>query len=91
MSKKHKDLEFHVDTQDGLGTRVFNTFEEAAVMAIARSAGNGDPATIDVLTYSRAGAKAWQGDHGVEVYNEDPDASVHERIVVRAESQGRIA
>jgi len=88
-SARHPQLEFEVDFRnDRFG---YKTFEEAATAAISISVSHGIPVTIDVLTFSRAAAKAWAGDHGVEVYNEDPEASVHERIVVRAESQGRIA
>jgi hypothetical protein len=29
-------------------------------------------------------------DLGAEIYEEDPDASAHDRIVVRAESRGRV-
>jgi len=91
MSRQHKDVEFHIERPDGgFGSHTFHKFEHAAVSAIAQSASSGKPITIDVVVYSRAGANAWQGPHGVEVYNEDPDASVHERIIVRAESLGRI-
>ena len=69
----------------------FSTFPDAAVFAVARSASTGEKVEIDVITLSRSAAKAWAGDHGVEVYDEDPEASVHERIVVQAESLGRIA
>jgi len=48
------------------------------------------PVNVDVIVYSRAAARAWGGDSAVEVYDADPDASVHERIVIRAESLGRI-
>lgn len=82
---KHKDLEFQVKD------RTFRSFEEAAAHAVVVSATSGEPAHIDVITWSRGAAKAWAGDYGMEVYEEDPEASVHDRIVVRAQAQGRIA
>lgn len=69
----------------------FSMFRDAAEFAVAHSALTGRKIEIDVITLSRSAAKAWAGDHGVEVYDEDPEASVHERIVVQAESLGRIA
>jgi hypothetical protein len=92
MAKKHKDLEFHVESK-GRGSKVlvFKTFEEATAAAVAASASTGETVYLDVLTWSKAAAKAWAGDHGVEVYEEDPEASVHERIEVNAVAQGRIA
>jgi hypothetical protein len=48
----------------------------------------GEPVNIDVIAWDRGDAKAW----GIEEsYDEDPDASVSQRIVVRAEDLGRIA
>jgi hypothetical protein len=46
---------------------------------------------IDVVTWSRAAAKKWGGEYGLEVYDSDPEASVHDRIVIKAESQGHVA
>jgi hypothetical protein len=92
MAKKHKDLEFQVESE-GRGSKVlfFKTFEEATAAAVAASASTGKTIYLDVLTGSKAAAKAWAGDYGVEVYEEDPEASVHERIEVNAVAQGRIA
>jgi hypothetical protein len=42
--------------------------------------------TIDGVTF-----KGWGGDDAVEVYKEDPDASVSERIKITADSVGRVA
>lgn len=86
---RQKDLEFHVSS--GERTEVFKTFSEAAAYAVVQSVSRGREAVIDVVTWSRAAAKAWGGSYAVEVYDEDPEASVHERIRVRADSQGRIA
>ena len=86
MAKKsHKDVEFFVADKEAV-----RTFAEAAQNAIAESASTGQPVTIDVVVWSRAGAKWWAGDEGVEQYKDDPEASVFERIVVQAQSQGRI-
>jgi hypothetical protein len=89
---RHKDLEFHVSAPRIFGApamMVFPTFGEAATHAIGLSEGR--PVQIDVVAWSEDAAHEWAGDHGVEVYREDPEASVHERIIIRAESQGRIA
>ncbi len=86
--KSHKDVEFMVSSM-GRDSQ-FNTFAEAAHQAVALAASSGS-ATIDVLVYSRAGAKWYGGDHGVEVYNEDPEASVHDRIELTANPVGRVA
>ena len=87
-----KDLEFHVGP-DGIHTpqKICKSFKEACVYAVSMGVGTGQSMTIDVVTWTRAAAKAWGGDSAVEVYDEDPDASVHERIIIKAESQGRIA
>ena len=88
-ARRHKDVEFHVDTHSG--TRVLNTFDEAASLAVSLAASNGRTVNIDVVVMSRSGAKWWAGEYGVEEYNADPEASVHERIAVKADSKGRIA
>lgn len=85
----HKDLEFHVDTHSG--TKVVKNFDEAAALAVALSASTGSTVNIDVVTWSVAGARAYGGDYAVEEYKADPEASVHDRIAVRADSKGRIA
>lgn len=85
-----KDLEFAVDDPSGK-QKIFRSFKETCEFAVIKSASSGEEVVVDVLTYSRAGARRWGGEHGVEEYNADPDASVHDRIVIRAESQGRVA
>jgi len=87
--KKHRDVEFSVDDAGGK-ERIFNTFDEAAGFAIAIAASKGETVNIDVLIHSRAGAEWWGGDHAAEEYESDPDASVSERIEIRAESVGRV-
>ena len=87
-----KNLEFHVQRADGVGnTVVCDTFRDAANLAVQDAASDGREHVIDVITWSRAAARQWAGDHGVEVYDEDPQASVHQRIVIKAEDQGRIS
>jgi hypothetical protein len=89
-ARKHKDVEYAVDDYQG-HERIFKTFEEAAAYAIVKAMSNGEKVEIDVLVWSRAGAKWLEGDIGVETHDEDPEASVHKRIVIRAEDQGRVA
>ena len=89
---KSKDLEFHVQPESGMiPTKIFSSFEEASGAAIAIAISTGSTVVIDVVVWSKTAAKAWAGDHGVEVYKEDPEASIHERLVVKATSLGRIA
>lgn len=89
--RKHKDVEFMVVGPHSVEDGYFDTASEAASVAVARSIGyGGEPVEINVLVSSKAGAKWYGGDYAVGVYEEDPEASVHERIVVRAESIGRI-
>jgi hypothetical protein len=90
MATTHKDLEFHVDRPDGT-TAVYKTANEAAGLAIAIAMSRGEPVHIDVVCWSLGAAHVYGGDDAATRYREDPDASVFERIVVRAESLGRIA
>ena len=85
-----KDLEFHVDYPNGTSLDT-PSFDKAASTAVSIACSIGQPVSIDVLTYSRAAAQHWGGSEGAKIYDEDPDASVHDRIVIRAESLGRIA
>jgi hypothetical protein len=86
-----KDLEFHVSAEKGgYKTNVHKTFPKACADAISQAA-SGITMYIDVVAWSKAAARSWAGNHGVEVFEEDPEASVHERIVITADSQGRIA
>jgi len=85
-----KDLEFHVDRPDGT-TFISKDFNKAAGLAASIACSNGEPVNVDVIAWSSAAARAWAGDDGVESYEEDPDASVFDRIVIKAERLGRIA
>lgn len=94
MQKKrpqtHKAVEFHVADPAG-GVHVFKRFDEAAGYAVVSSASRGEKTFIDVLIYSRAGANWWGGSSAVEEYQEDPDASISQRIEVNANNAGRVA
>ena len=85
-----KDVEFAVDDASG-HQRIFKSFDKAAGFAVSLAAGDGREHDVDVLVGSKAGARAFAGDDGVEQYLEDPDASVFERIIVQAEARGRVA
>jgi hypothetical protein len=89
MSSPRKDLEFAVDDASG-HQRTFKTFEAACGFAVSLAAGNGMPHNVDVLIYSKTAARAWGGDDGVAEYESDPEASVSDRIEIRAESKGRV-
>ncbi len=89
MSTKHKDVEYAVNDCSGK-ERIFTKFDEAAGFAVSVGA-SGRETHIDVLVYSKAGAKAWGGDDAVESYLEDPDASAFERIEIKVNPIGRVA
>jgi hypothetical protein len=86
--KSHAQVSFEVTR--GEHTRTFTKFPEAVEHAFVLAAG-GDNVTLDVLAWSRAGAKAWGGDDGAEVYDEDPEASVFERYELTVNFVGRVA
>lgn len=90
------NLEFHVSEEGSraagsTNTKIFASFDKAAGHAVALSVARGAPMVIDVVTWTRAAARKWGGDDAVEVFDDDPDASVHERVVVRADAQGKVA
>ena len=85
-----KDVEFAVNDVQGK-ERIFASFDKAAGFAAGVSVALGGKYTnVDVLVYSKAGARAYLGSDGVDMYEEDPEASVFERIVIKAQSVGRI-
>lgn len=90
MARSHKHVDFEVTDLSGNPHR-FRTFDEAAGFAVSVSASFGGSVYIDVVVWSKAGARFYAGDDGVEEYEEDPEASVFDRLVVRADSQGRVA
>lgn len=86
----HKDVEFHVDHPITGGTQVFKRLDEACLEAVVIAASQGRTVHIDVVVWSRAGAVWFGGSDGGDRYDEDPEASVFERIKVKADSLGRV-
>lgn len=86
----HRDVEYAVNDASGQ-QRTFRSFDEAAGFAVVLAVSDGRAHALDVLVWSESGARFLAGDDGVEQYREDPDASVFERIAVRADGQGRVA
>ena len=86
----HKDVEYAVDDASGR-QRTFKSSNEAAGFAISLAMSHGRSVNLDVLVHSPAGARWYRGPDGVTEYEEDPDASVFDRIVVSAESTGRVS
>jgi len=84
------NLEYAVDDCSGR-ERIFKTPDAAAGFAVAIAMSGRANVSIDVLTWDRDAAVAYGGDDAGEVYDEDPEASVHDRIVIKAESMGRVA
>jgi len=71
--------------------QVFRTFDQAAANATHRAIAAGVTMHLDVVILSKAGARWYGGDDAAKQYDEDPEASVFERIVVTATSLGRQA
>jgi hypothetical protein len=90
-NKTHPDVEFAVTHLDGR-ERTYKTWDEACGQAVAIAASGRTDVSIDVLIYSVEGAAWYGGDHAVEEYRADPDASVSDRVMLKgAESIGRVA
>lgn len=87
--QSHRDVEFAVDDASGK-QRTFRTFDEAAGFALGLAVATGKRIHLDVLAMSQAGAAWWGGDDALESYEEDPEASVFERLVVQASAAGRV-
>ena len=88
--KTHKDLEFAVIDHAG-SQRTFKKFPEACVFAVSLATERGATIYLDVLAWSVGAARVWAGDYGVKQYKEDPDASVFDRIEIKASVIGRVA
>jgi hypothetical protein len=88
--RTHKDVEFAVDDASGK-ERIFKTFDDAAGFAVNLALSDGRAHNLDALVSSRAGARFLMGDAGVDEYDQDPDASVHARVIVKAEYVGRVS
>ena len=89
MAKTHKDVEYAVDGYDG-NQKTFKRFDEAAIFAVQVALAHGRKVNLDVLVYSKAGARSVQGSEGVALYEEDPEASVFERLEIKVHSVGRV-
>lgn len=92
MAKRstHKDVEYAVDDAGGK-ERIFRSWDEACGFACAVAISGKRDVSVDILVYSKAGARHVAGDDGVEMYNEDPEASVFSRIEITANDVGRVA
>ena len=86
----HKDVEYAVDDASGK-QRIFKSSNEAAGFAISLAMSHGRSVNLDVLVHSPAGARWYQGSDGAAEYEDDPDASVFDRIIVNAESIGHVS
>lgn len=89
MRQTHKDVEFAVDDAGG-HQRTFKKYDEAAGFAVSIAASSGKRVALDVLVWSRAGARAWGGDDAADAYDEDPEASVFDRIEISVNVVGRV-
>ena len=79
----------HPDVEYAAGDGYFDDYSLACLAAIEEALQRGR-ATHDVIIHSRKGARWYGGDEAVEMYDEDPEASVFERIEVRANNLGRV-
>lgn len=90
LSATHPDVEFQALSSTGRGVS-FKDFDGAAAFVVSRSLSDGVWSSIYVVVRSEAGAHWWGGDAAVEQYRSDPDASVFEKINVKAVSEGMIS
>lgn len=90
MPRSH-DLEFHVSDEGSTDSTIFHDFDKACAFAASRSMSTGGTMTIDVVTWTRKAARDWGGEAAAESYDEDPEASVHDRLLIKAESLGHVA
>ncbi len=87
-SDTHRDVEFIVSAGDTEQT--FRTFDKALLHAFSVSLAEGE-VTLDVLVYSEEGAEWFDGEHGVERYESDPEASVFQRFKIAVADLGQVA
>lgn len=81
---RHNDVEYAVDDN------YYPSFEEASTAAMLKAVSCGE-AIVDVLVYSEEGARHFGGEDAVERYQEDPEASVFERLEIKVNNVGRVA
>lgn len=88
--RTHNEVDFAVDDASGR-ERTFKTFDEAAGFAVSLAA-SGQPSTVnlDVLVWSEDGAEWYGGSDAVDRYNEDPEASVFDRLEITVNYVGRV-
>lgn len=89
--RTHQDVQYEVYDASGRFAHHFDTFDEAAGYAVSEAASEVVTINVDVLVFSKAGAKFYGDDDAVEQYEEDPEASVFERFEISAHYGGRIA
>ena len=86
------DLEYHVQ-QEGIHvtTKIFDNFDKAREQAIYLLS---DPTVrrvhIDVVTWTYDAAVQYGGDNAGDIYDEDPEASVHDRIECTLNDDGTL-
>jgi hypothetical protein len=86
------EFEVHpVGNNDPEKARLFTDKVAALHEAFVQALSTGSDIAVDVLTWSRKDAMAYAGEEGGERYDEDPDASVFDRLVITVKSLGRIA
>lgn len=89
-----KNIDFEVEFANRKGSAAgafyFHNFDKAAGQAV-RMAASGSKVHLNVLIHSESAAYAWGGEDAAARYREDPDASVSQRIIVKADDQGRVA
>ena len=88
-ARTHRDVEFAVDDNRG-EEHIFKTFDEAVAFAAGLALSTGVRIELDVLVSSRDGAEWWGGSDAADDYDEDPDASVFDRMIIQVTSQGRV-
>ena len=88
-TKTHAHVKFEVISASGL-ERSFDDPDEALATA-AMSAISTGSATLDVLIWSKSGARWYGGEDALKQYLEDPDASVFNRYEFKANDLGRVS
>lgn len=88
-TETHPDVEFAV-TDEGGQEHTFSDWDEAAGLAIGIALSTGRRINLDVLIWSEEGADFYGGAPAVDQFNEDPEASVFERIEITANNLGRV-
>jgi hypothetical protein len=86
---KHDDVQYAVSSKHDMSELVYDTFDEAAADAVEKAISLGE-SYLDVLVYSVEGAWFLGDNAAVDQYNEDREASVFERIELKANVVGRV-